>query len=321
MGNPYCADIMTKSSAQHSSSSKFWSAALSWLNDGIDFVHLTAKNSSLAADSNTMSGSFEWLLDVGDMVECKRTISSELLTSSSFPMKIANLQYIFKYSSFQQEKLPVPSERLDFAVKGGGLSTDLGCNWLMCCRSGELLLLFIDLNIDSWIGCKNDASWSFVFIEIGSFTIKLKKCKENRFYKEKVIVFDFCFLTSVAAVAVGIAQMNLMFRNAVYRIHFHETLQIVYNDDWQMHLKTMGMPTACELVSAIINHCDFDSEDDAMECDAVKRRLHPDEHWPMNWYLAVLPVCTISVLAHAVQLQKKKNYWQNNLFVHVLTLN
>lgn len=97
-----------------------------------------------------------------------------------------------------------------------------------------------------------------------------------------MIVFDFCFLTSVAAVAVGIAQMNLMFRNAVYRIHFHETLQIVYNDDWQMHLKTMGMPTACELVSAIINHCDFDSEDDAMECDAVKRRLHPDEHWPMN---------------------------------------
>lgn len=86
MGNPYCADIMTNNSAQHSSSKRFWSLVLSWLNDGIDFVHFTAKNNNFAAVSNTISWSFN---DVGVVLFNKFVyngeISSELLTSSSLP--------------------------------------------------------------------------------------------------------------------------------------------------------------------------------------------------------------------------------------------
>lgn len=88
MGNPYCADIITNSSAQHSSNSKFWSLALSWLKDGIDLVHRTAKNSSLAADSKTTSWlDDELLVDVVARRVWMVRISSELLTSSSLPVK------------------------------------------------------------------------------------------------------------------------------------------------------------------------------------------------------------------------------------------
>lgn len=91
MGNPYCADIMMNNSAQLSSSKRFWSLLLSWLNDGIDFVQRTARKSNLAADSNTIS----WLVgapaadDDDDVAvgSCMVRISSELLTSSSFPFK------------------------------------------------------------------------------------------------------------------------------------------------------------------------------------------------------------------------------------------
>lgn len=88
MGNPYWADIITNNSAQLSSNRRFWSLALSWLNDGIDLVHRTARNNSFAADSNTIS----WLDDelavnVAARFVCMVKISSELLTSSSFPFK------------------------------------------------------------------------------------------------------------------------------------------------------------------------------------------------------------------------------------------
>lgn len=86
MGKPYCADIITNNSAQHSSNKIFWSLTFNWVNDWIDFVHFTAKNNNLAAVSNTIS----WLLgddepDPFSKFECNVKHSSELLTSSSLP--------------------------------------------------------------------------------------------------------------------------------------------------------------------------------------------------------------------------------------------
>lgn len=75
--SPYCAAIIINNSAQHSSSKTLWSHSLIWLNVGIDLAHLTAKNSNLAADSNTASCSDNELLNLND------GISSELETSSS----------------------------------------------------------------------------------------------------------------------------------------------------------------------------------------------------------------------------------------------
>lgn len=58
------------------------------MNDGIDLVQRTAKNSNFAADSNNIS----WLDagspdDVAARLVCMVKISSELLTSSSLPVK------------------------------------------------------------------------------------------------------------------------------------------------------------------------------------------------------------------------------------------
>uniref|UniRef100_A0A182Q1U5 Uncharacterized protein n=1 Tax=Anopheles farauti TaxID=69004 RepID=A0A182Q1U5_9DIPT len=52
---PHWAAVITNSSAQASSSSSFWSLAGSCRNDGTVLAHFTARNSSLAADSSSMS--------------------------------------------------------------------------------------------------------------------------------------------------------------------------------------------------------------------------------------------------------------------------
>lgn len=81
------------SSAQLSSSKRFWSLLLSWLKDGMDRHHRTARKSSLAADSKTIS----WLVGVpaDDVVgNWMVKISSELLTSSSFPLIISLVDFV-----------------------------------------------------------------------------------------------------------------------------------------------------------------------------------------------------------------------------------
>lgn len=90
-------------SGQHSSSKRFWSLALSWLKLGIDLVQRTTKNSNFAADSNTISwlDAAELAADDVDRPVCTVRISSELLTSSSFPFKsLADFGIVSKGSGF-----------------------------------------------------------------------------------------------------------------------------------------------------------------------------------------------------------------------------
>lgn len=89
IGSPYCADVIINNSAQHSSNKILWSLDETWLNDGTDFAHFTARNNNLAADSKTASLSayatnvFRTLAGIS----CK-CISSELETSSSLATSV-----------------------------------------------------------------------------------------------------------------------------------------------------------------------------------------------------------------------------------------